>query len=273
VAVNNSSSSAPAYTPPDIKMGEAIPPEFRDKPFFKDKTFVEVIKEHVNLQTLLGQRPTGIPKDDASDEEWGKFVSTLKPKSLDEYVLPETEFSKANKRTPGYEKAVKEIMADAGVPKRQFPKVVEGIEKFLSQAQVNQTGQTKAQEAEFEKLLDTTYGANKQIVIDRAKKLMGDSVDPTLQPKVAEVLKNISNDQLFVLTAVLEGIHKKYIAEDNFSGGGGNTGGDAVTWQTEAETIMKSEAYKDFRNPAYDFSHQKVQELFQKIAATKINKK
>ena len=102
VHVNND-TPPPAYTPPDIKMAEAIPPEFRDKPFFKDKTFVDVIKDHVNLQTLLGQRPAGIPADDAPAADWDKFLGAIRPKAIEDYAFPETAFSKAGKRNPGYE--------------------------------------------------------------------------------------------------------------------------------------------------------------------------
>jgi hypothetical protein len=251
-------------------MAEAIPPEFRDKPFFKEKTFVDIIKEHVNLQTLLGQRPAGIPAETASDGEWEKFIGAIKPKSADEYVFPETEFSKTHQRSPEYEKSVREIMAEAGIPKRQFPKVVEGIEKFLSQAATAQAGkseeQIKAREAEFEGLLDKTYAGEKQAVIDRTKKLMSEAVDPALKERVAGVLKDVSNETLFVLTAVLDGVYKKHIAEDNPPGDVANVGGDAVSWQTEAEAIMKSDAYKDFRQPGHEAARQRVQELFKKVA-------
>jgi hypothetical protein len=260
----------PVYTPPDIKMGEALPPEFRDKPFFKDKTFVDVIKEHVNLQTLLGQRPAGIPAENAPDEEWNKFIGAIKPKSADEYVFPETEFSKTQKRSPEYEKSVREIMAEAGIPKRQFPKVIEGIEKFLSQAAANQAGKSedaiKARETEFEGLLDKTYAGEKQAVIDRTKKLMSESVDPALKDRVAGVLKDISNETLFVLTAVLDGVYKKHIAEDDSLRGGDASSADVAALKTEAETIMRSPAYNDWRNPGHDQAKAKVQELFQQVA-------
>lgn len=261
----------PAYTPPDIKMAEALPPEFRDKPFFKDKTFVDVIKDHVNLQTLLGQRPAGIPKEDATDEEWGKFVEAIKPKSADEYAFPETDFSKKTPRNPEYEKALKGIMLEAGIPKRQFAKVVAGIESVLGNVVAEDANKkaelAKTRETEFEALLDKTYPKDKQVVIDRTKKLMSDSVDPSLKEKVAAALKDISNENLFVLTAVLDGIHKKYIAEDNPPGGNDNVGGDAASLQAEAEKIMQSAEYKDFRMAGHDAAKTKVQELFQRVAA------
>lgn len=272
VPINNPAPVG-TYTPPDIKMTEAIPPEFRDKPFFKDKTFVDVIKEHVNLQTLLGQRPAGIPKDDASDEEWGKFIGAIKPKTAEDYVLPETEFSKASKRTPEYENAIKGIMLEAGIPKWQFPKVIEGIEKFLGEgvkvSAEKAAAETKAREVEFEGLLDKTYGAQKQAVLDRTKKLMAEAIDPSMKERVGTVLKDIPNETLFVLTAVLDGVHKKYLAEDRTPGSGDNVSGDVASWQSEAEKIMMSDDYKDFRRPGYESSHARVQELFQQIASSR----
>lgn len=261
------------YTPPTIDMATALPPEFREDPAFKGKDFVSVIKEHANLQKLLGQRPQGIPAETASDEEWGKFIDTLRPKDLKEYELPETEWSKANKRSPEYEGALRTILAEMGVPKRFAGKGIAKIEAFLSESQkANEAKRVEAETArqgEFEKLLDTTYGKEKQAVLDRTKKLMTESVPAAMQEKVAAVLKDISNDQLFVLTTVLNGIHAKYIAEDNPPGGNGNAGADASSLQAEAEGIMRSDAYRDFRNPGHDAAKQKVRDLFTQVAALK----
>jgi hypothetical protein len=270
VQVDNKSATPPAYTPPAINMAEALPPEFRDKPYFKDKDFVGIIKEHANLQTLLGQRPTGIPKEDATDEEWGKFLGAIKPKSADEYALPDTDFSKAKGRSDEYVKSAKEILFNAGVPKRQAASIISGFESFLAKAGEGNEAKAKeaavARETEFEGLLDKTYGTQKQAVLDRTKKLMSDSVAPEMRERVAAVLKDIPNEHLFALTAVLEGVHKKYIAEDNAPDTSGNAGGDSNSLQAEAESIMRSPAYSDFRNPGHDSAKQRVQELFGRIA-------
>lgn len=274
VTVDNTTPPAGgAYTPPSIDMNTAVPPEFRDHPAIKGKDFVSVIKEHVNVQKLLGQRPQGIPAETASDEEWGKFIDTLRPKDLNEYQFPETDWAKSNKRSPEYEKAMREILAEMGVSKKFAGKGIAKIEAFLAEGQKANEAQKvaaeKARHDEFEKLLDTSFGTQKQAVLDRTKKLMAESVPAEMQAKVAAVLKDIPNDQLFVLTSVLNGIHAKYIAEDTLPGGGDNAGADAASLQAEAETIMKSNAYRDFRDPGHDAAKQKVQSLFGQIAAMK----
>jgi hypothetical protein len=104
-------------------------------------------------------------------------------------------------------------------------------------------------------------------IIDRTKKLMVDSVDVGLKEKVNEVLKNISNDSLFALTAVLDGVYKKYIAEDRSPDGGSNSGGDAAALQAEAQKIMSSPEYKDFRFASHDAAKQRVQDIFKQIAS------
>lgn len=273
VTVDHGTSGDKGYTPPAIDMATAIPPEFREDPSLKGKDFVSVIKEHVNLQKLLGQRPAGIPTDSSTDDEWNKFLGAMRPKDLNEYQFPETEWSKAYKRSPEYEKAIREILAETGVPKKMFGKGVEKIESFLLQSRKAQEAALataeKTRQDEFEKLLDSTYGKDKQMILDRTKKLMADSVPAEMKEKVSEVLKNISNDNLFVLTSVLNGIHAKYISEDNPPGTGSNSGADLISMQSEAEEIMKSAAYKDFRNPGHDAAKEKVRGIFQKIAAAK----
>lgn len=275
VAVDHSvAPKADAYTPPTIDMAVALPPEFREDPAFKGKDFVSVIKEHANLQKLLGQRPaTGVPAETASDEEWGKFIETLRPKDSKEYEFPETDFSKANKRSPEYEAAMRDILSEMGVSKKFAGKGITKIEAFLAQGQKavadKKAADDAARQTEFEGLLDKSFGPQKQAVLDRTKKLMAESVPADMKDKVASVLKDIPNDQLFVLTSVLNGIHAKYIAEDNPPGGNGNAAGDAASLQSEAEGIMSSPAYKDFRNPGHEAAKQKVQELFAQVAAIK----
>jgi hypothetical protein len=251
-------------------MATALPPELREKPAFKGKDFVSLVKEHDNLQTLLGQRPTGIPKDDAPDEEWTKFSSALKPKTAAEYVLPETDFSKRSPRSDEYVKNAREILYNADVPKRQAGKVIAGFESLVEKLQIQKAEADAAAETkratEFEALLDKTYSTNKQVVLDRTKKLMVEMVDPSIKDKVGEGLKNLPNDLLFALTAIMEGVHTKYLAEDAPPGGGSGNQTDSAAMQKEAETIMQSDAYKNFRAVGHDEAKQKVQGLFAKIA-------
>jgi hypothetical protein len=271
VNVDNQNNTPPAYTPPALDMATALPPEYRDKPSFKGKDFVSLVKEYDNLNTLIGKRPAGIPDEKASPEEWDKFIGTIRPKDINEYQLPETEFSKAQKRSPEYEKAIREIMAEAGVTKHGFPKAVAKIEGILGEAKKQSEAKAEqervSRETEFEGMLDKAFGQNKQAVLDRTKSLMLDVIPAEQKEVVSKALEGVSNQALFAFTQVLEGVRAKYISEDNPPGDGSPAGADMAGMQTEAESLMKSPAYRDFRDASHEATKAKVQQLFQKIAA------
>jgi len=261
------------YQPPAIDMATALPPEYRDKPHFKGKDFVSIVKEHDNLQKLIGARPAGVPGESATPEEWDKFLGALKPKDIAGYQLPETEFSKAQKRTPEYEKSVKDAMFQLGVPPRLASKLVDWFEGQLVSGEKAQSEKANAEkvsrETQFEGLLDKTFGQEKQKALDLAKGLMAAEVPAEHKETVSKALDGMSNEQLFALTLVLNNVHKKYIAEDNPPGGANNAGGDTASWQREAEETMRSAAYRDFRDPGHEQARAKVQQLFQQIAAVR----
>jgi hypothetical protein len=58
----------------------------------------------------------------------------------------------------------------------------------------------------------------------------------------------------------------KYIAEDSRPGAFSPSGADAASLQAEAEAIMRSPEYQDFRSPGYEAARAKVQELFGQVA-------
>jgi hypothetical protein len=260
----------PAYEPPKLDMATALPPEYRDKPHFKGKDFVSLVKEHDNLQKLIGQRPAGIPGETATPEEWDKFLGAMKPKDVTAYQFPETEFSKANKRSPEFEKTAREIFLNAGVHPKMAGKVIEGFETLLGSTKAQNEAKAKeanvARETEFNTLLDKTYGEQRGQVQARVKALIVEGVPADQKEVASKALSNLTNEQLFAMTLVLDGIHKKYIAEDNPPGGGNNAGGDPASLQKEAEETMRSDAYKDFRNSGHDAAKQKVRDLFTRIA-------
>jgi hypothetical protein len=260
----------PAYEPPKLDMATALPPEYRDKPYFKGKDFVSIVKEFDNAQKLIGSRPAGIPAENAAPEEFEKFFSSLKPKDLAQYVLPETEFSKAGKRTPEYEKTVREAMSLAGIHPKQAEKLMSWYEGQIAVGEKMQAEKAAAEkvsrETQFEALLDKTFGAQKQQTLDRVKSIMSEQAPTEHKEAVSKALDGMSNEQLFALTVVIDNIHKNYIAEDNPPGGGAPAGGDPASLQREAEETMRSAAYKDFRDPGHEAARAKVQQLFTRIA-------
>jgi hypothetical protein len=263
-------SGAPAYEPPKLDMATALPPEYRDKPYFKGKDFVSIVKEFDNAQKLIGSRPAGIPGENATPEEFGKFFDSLKPKDLAQYVLPETDFSKAGKRTPEYEKTVREAMSQAGIHPKQAEKLMSWYEQQIVTGEKMQAEKAAAEkvsrETQFEALLDKTFGADKQKTLDKVKGIMSEQAPAEHKEAIGKALDGMSNEQLFAMTVVINNIHKNYIEEDTPPGGGAPAGGDPASLQREAEETMRSAAYKDFRDPGHEAARAKVQQLFTRIA-------
>jgi len=251
-------------------MATALPPEYRDKPYFKGKDFVSIVKDFDNAQKLIGSRPAGIPAENATPEEFEKFFSLLKPKDLAQYVLPETEFSKAGKRTPEYEKTVKEALSQAGIHPKQAEKLMSWYENQIAVGEKMRAEKAEAEkvsrETQFEALLDKTFGAEKQKTLDRVKGIMSEQAPAEHKEAISKALDGMSNEQLFAMTVVIDNIYKNYIAEDNPPGGGAPAGGDPASLQREAEETMKSAAYRDFRDPGHEQARAKVQQLFTRIA-------
>ena len=266
-SVNNPAPAGEAYKAPELDMATAIPPEYREKPYFKNiKDFTGMVKEFDNLQTLMGKRPAGIPSDNASDAERDKFYSAFRPGKAEEYELPETEFSKKNGRTPDAVKKMQEVFHNAGLSKYQAGKLTEAYESMVADAQASEAAGRQKLEQEFQTEFDKTFGDRGPEVQKTVKGLMDKFIPQHMKPYVA----NMPNEALLVLTATLNGVYEQYIKEDGTSFEGRRPGGaDVAELQQEARTLMQSEAYKDFRHAQHDATKTKVQELYRQIAGFK----
>lgn len=249
----------PTYTPPDIDMTTAIPPEHRNKEYFKDITFDKLINEHVGLQTKLGQRPpVGVPGADATPEQIEAFYSQLRPKEASEYAFPETEFSKEHGRDEAFQTAMKDVFFKAGISPHQVQILTEGYDAVAQGLMAKEA----EKDTEFDNKITELYKDNRETVLNQTKELMKDHIPEELKAE----LPNLDNRALLMLTTTLASFHKKYIAEDGVGPGNRPATGDPVALREEAMAIMKSPEYKDFRNPGYDAAQQKVKDIYAQIA-------
>lgn len=263
----------PTYTPPELDLAQAIPPEYRDKPYFqKLQSFEQMVKEFDGLQGLLGRRPTGVPAENATPEEWDTFFSALRPKDPSEYELPETEYSKAHGRDENYVKAMTSVLHKAGVNKHQAKIIAEGNDQAImdlrKQAQEKEAADLAARDAEFDTKLKETFRDKLDSALARNKELIQKHVPAELQPHLA----NLPNDALLAVTTLLNDIHEKYVKADSFEPNGGPTSGaDPAALQAEGRKLMASDAYKDFRHANHDAVVNKVREIYSQIAAAQKN--
>lgn len=266
VPVNNQNAApqAPAYTPPQIDMTTAIPPEFRDRPFFKDITFEKLVKDHVNAQELIGKRPAGIPPADAKPEQLEAFFQQVRPKDPSEYVFAETEYSKKHGVDKEFQSAMRGVFHKAGLHKWQVDVLSKGYDEQLSKLVSGAEGKVELSETEFDSKIDSIYGPDRQKALDTAKNLMIEHVPAELKPAIA----NLSNEALLVLTTTLNAVHKKYIAEDSFPGAQGSAAGgveDESSLRVKATNLMATKAYNDFRDPQHESVKKQVDEIYQQV--------
>jgi hypothetical protein len=266
VQVNHQTPGAvtpPAYTPPAINMAEAIPPEFRDKPFFKDITFDKLIKDYVNAQELIGKRPSVLPPADAKPEQLEAFFAQLRPKAATDYTFPETDYMKKHGGDKEYQTHMRQVFHKAGLHPWQVEILSRGNDEYLTKFAEGRENKDALSEQEFDRALDAAYGADKQKSLETAKNLMIESVPAEMKPKIA----GLSNDALLLLTMTLNAVHKKYIAEDSFPGGpgAGSGAGDEASIRKQATDLMASKAYNNFMDPQHEAVKKQVADLYTQI--------
>lgn len=255
------------YIPPEIDMTQAIPPEHRDKDYFKDLTFDRMVNEFVGLKSKLGERPpVGVPGADATPEQITTFYDALRPKDTKEYEFPETEFSKAHGRDEQFQTKMRDVFHKAGVSTYQAKVLTEGYDAVLAEFQ--QQGAEADQK--FDDKITEIYGAEgRDKALKMAKDLMIENIPPDLKP----LLDNLPNHALLLLTTTLNSVHKKYVQEDTLDGGAKPGSADETSLRQQALDIMQSKAYKDFREPGHDEAEAKLQEIYAQIGAIVDSKK
>ena len=249
----------PAYTPPEINMAEALPPEHRNKEYFKDITFEKMVNEFVGLQTKLGERPAvGVPNADATPEQLDAFYNSLRPANLDEYQIPETDFSKDKGRDETFQKSMKEVFYKAGVSQRQVNILTKEYDGLMAQM----LEQGEEADKKFDEKITEVFKDNREQALTRAKDLMRENIPEEFKP----LLENIPNSALLLLTTTLNGVYDKYIKEDGVGTQASVATADPIALRAEAMKIMQSAEFKDFRNPGYDAAQDKVKQIYKQIA-------
>lgn len=250
----------PQYTSPDLNMAEAIPPQFRDKEYFKDITFERLINDHVNLQSKLGQRPpVGVPDANATPEQVEQFYSTLRPKEASEYEFPETDFSKEKGRDEHFTTGMREVFHKAGISKHQAKILTEGFDAYTA----GRLAESLKADEQFDTKITEIYGDKRDEALTRAKNLMKENIPEDMKP----LLDTLPNNALLLLTTTLNKVHDKYIKEDSITPTNQPGSDDPTALQEEARRIMQSEDFKDFRRPGYDKAQKRVTEIYNRIAA------
>jgi hypothetical protein len=250
----------PAYAPPEIDMATAIPPEHRNKEYFKDITFEKMTNEFVALQTKLGERPTvGVPGADAKTEDVEAFYNSLRPKEKGDYKFPETEYSKANGVNEEFQTSMRDVFHKAGVSQHQVNLLTAGYDGVLAALKAKEA----VADQEFDDKITDTFGKDgREAALNISKNLMKENIPEDMKP----LLDKLPNSALLLLATTLNAVHKKYIAEDTLNGDPSPATGDPKALRAEAMLIYQSKEFRNAFDPGHEDAVKKYQELRDRIA-------
>lgn len=256
-------SSIPSHVPdptpaPDLpELSALIPADYKDREYLKDiKDVPSLFKKLDESQKLIGKRPAGIPQDNAKPEEIAAFNKAFGvPDKSEAYELVVPEKGAMPKELI---EGVKGVFHKAGLSAKQAKAVSEGWNALLAEQAKAAGAAAQQQDVNFDELATETFGERKVEALAQSKSLLEKYVPEKFKPMVNE----LPNDQLIILSAVLDGIRKDYISEDQIPRGGGKPAGSFESQREEARKLMSTDAYRDPFHPDHASTKAKVDRIY-----------
>lgn len=255
---------------PDALLREIIPQDLHAEPYLKDlidkpqsaETFAAVFKKLHGAETLIGKRPN-IPGADAKDEDWDKFLPTLRPSKAEDYVIPVKEGAKPDE---AFIKELRESMMAGHINKRQAQLFLGDFLGRLDKRAVTITEtQKKAQEkadAEFETLAKATLGEHNKVVMARVRKALDENTPDAVKP----YLDKLDNNSLVIMTAVIDAVMKKHMSEDELNPAGTGAGDEGKSIREQAKALLQSKEAQDSFHPEHEKTKAKIRALYAEAA-------
>lgn len=259
-------SAPPAAAPAPVDIKALIPADYRDREYLKDVDTVDkLFKKLDGAQKLIGQRPAGIPQENAPQEEWDKFYKTLgRPEKSEEYDLKTSEeLAKVMGVDEKLAAGVKDLFYKAGLNKKQAEAIQKGYEALLLATHKEALAQRKAQDESFGKLAETTFGKDADKILATSRALLEAHAPDAVKPH----LDKLSNEHLIILAGVLDSIQKKYIKEDELPAGGMSSAGAGTEAdiRKQARELMSTPAYRDQFHKDHQKTIEEVNRLYRSI--------
>lgn len=259
---------APAAKTPTVDFKSLVPAAYKDKPYMKQVTSMDkLFSDFDNAQSLIGQRPQGaeIPGANATPDQIEAYAAKVRPASPDAYTFPETEYSKKFGRDATFQGEMKGLFHKAGLQPWQVNMLTEGYDGIVFNKANEMATSKESQAADFEKLADGHFGAEKEAKLKIANDILKTHVPDAFKSS----LEKLPNESLMILSGVLNNVYNKYMKEDDLNIGAKGAATDTTSLQQEAQQLMADPAYKDFRNPKHENVVKRVNELYDQIGKIK----
>lgn len=238
----------------------SVPDEFKEKPYMKDIDSPEKLyKAFDGLQTKLGERPAGIPGENATDEERLKFNTSFGvPESFEKYSR--VELPEGAERNNELDAKLMGIVHKAGISDAQFKIMEPGFNEIMGELAKQKQDGTAANDVEFDKLAGEVFKDNRDAALAASNKLLAAHVPEQFKADLA----TLPNRSLLIMAGVLDSIRQKYISEDTPPGGpSGNLPPTTnAEISAEARRLMATKEYTDPFHANHKEMVQKVNDLY-----------
>jgi hypothetical protein len=265
-------ATPPAATPPagtePQKFSTVIPTEFHDRAYLKDfmekpvgpDTFQELFKKLDGAEQLIGRKTIGIPAADAPQEEWDQYYAKVRPSDPKGYEILKAEGEQGDEKV---EEALRSLFHKTGLTPKQAKELQGGYSELLKGISAEAKTKAAAAEAEFAKLTQDTFGAEKDKVLERTQQMLREYAPESAK----KFLGDLDNKALVVLSAAMNAIHTKFLSEDGgMKPGGAPAAASKEALRAELHTLLRSPEFTDVMNPQNMAAQQKANELATRIA-------
>lgn len=252
----DSGATAPSFV-------DSIPEAFRDKPYLKDiDSMDKLLVNFDNAQKLIGSRPAAALSKDMPVEDLQKALEPLIPAAANEYTFPESEYRQKFGYDEAFQGDIQNLFHSAKLMPWQAEALSKGYDDLMLKTVSENNKSLEARDAEFDQRLKDTFGGKESEVLKTTNALLKENIPQELH----EHVEKLSNEALFVMTHFAKNIQDKYISEDKSNIGGGTGQASSESLRAEAQKLLASEAYKDFRHPSHEATVQKVQDIYKQVA-------
>ena len=241
-----------------------IPDAYKDKPYLKDVDNPEKLFKLLDgAQTLIGQRPAGIPGPDAAPEEWAKFYDAVgRPKTAAEYQFEVDPKIKTDEKVVG---DIKEILYRHGLTAAQGKGVQKDIDALFTKIAQDRGVAVQLENTNFDKLAADTFGADRDKILATSKALLEAHTPAAMKGELAK----LSNENLIIMAGVLNNLSSKYIKADGAPPAPGGSGSTPDDLRAQARVLMAEQAKLSPVDIRYTEMQNQINELYRRASGGK----
>lgn len=250
------------------QFASVLPEAVRGQAYLKDvlaaeKPFEAFVNKFHGAQKVIGKHSDPFPKADWKDEQYDEFFGKLRPETDEAYQFPTIE-GQEGAMPKEFQAQVRKMAHAAGIAPKQFERFVTPFLKAAIDAEVSEA---KAANDIFDKVMTETFGTERESVLKVSKEVLAGSLNESQKA----LLNQLDDKGIAIVSALANGLFKKFGQEDMFRGGQGGANVGAVTMESLTQELRTAMADPSYSNPFKDkVAHQnamrKVEAIKEKMA-------